>query len=369
MKVIFVELRMIRSNLYRNYDIAEIKQNGNEVEIWHVGKIVNAVEGFKLEIPNSLKGLIKIFYKREELDLSISELTGRVVFISQLGLQRKYPSFIEQIRKYDNFAWIGRITKQAPTSGWLNNSNIFQYLKRFVPIRYEYEPDVLLLATSKDVLRLKFPNDPKKIVIQHSEDYNEYIRLIETERPIDFPKNYVVFLDQMICHQPAVLASLGENFIDKEKYKRKLIGTLSEIQEILQLPILIAAHPESEKYPEYLASFPFKVIKSRSAELVKFSKLVVTHYSTAINFAVIYKKPILLLDFHEFNNHKLVKKAINNFQYTLDITKVFIDEKINKNDIKLSVNEDCYKHYFKKNIKEEDTIEELTYPYLLKLLE
>ena len=56
------------------------------------------------------------------------------------------------------------------------------------------------------------------------------------------------------------------------------------------------AHPRSnyEKHPELFKKY--KIIKGKTIDLVKNSKLVLMHCSTSVNYAVIYKKPIIILD-------------------------------------------------------------------------
>jgi len=67
------------------------------------------------------------------------------------------------------------------------------------------------------------------------------------------------------------------------------------MEEKLGLNVVIAAHPRShyEKLPDFLHGR--KVIRGKTVELVKDSKLVILHCSTAINFPVLYKKPMIFV--------------------------------------------------------------------------
>lgn len=77
--------------------------------------------------------------------------------------------------------------------------------------------------------------------------------------------------------------------------------------------IIIACHPRRNK--NSIKKFTKKkFFSNKTFELVAKSKFVIAHYSQSINFAVLLKKPILLLDSCDFNAHTLVRSlAVKKF--------------------------------------------------------
>jgi hypothetical protein len=63
------------------------------------------------------------------------------------------------------------------------------------------------------------------------------------------------------------------------------------------LPVIIAAHPRSEhlKLEELERLYRKKVIRGQTPQLVRDCSLVIAHMSTAINFAILFQKPILFV--------------------------------------------------------------------------
>ena len=76
-------------------------------------------------------------------------------------------------------------------------------------------------------------------------------------------------------------------------------GTLNkffyDLEEKFQIKVIIASHPKSkfEKKIPYLGNR--LAYENSSMELVKNCKYVITHQSTSLSYATIYKKPIFFI--------------------------------------------------------------------------
>ena len=81
--------------------------------------------------------------------------------------------------------------------------------------------------------------------------------------------------------------------------------------------LVIASHPRrSEKSIKRFIKK--KCFSNKTLELVAQSKLVIAHYSQSINFVVLLKKPLLLLDSDDFNSHTLTRSlAVRKFRSLL----------------------------------------------------
>ena len=65
-------------------------------------------------------------------------------------------------------------------------------------------------------------------------------------------------------------------------------------------------------------------------KLIRDSKLILSHQSQALHWAVYFKKPIILIDFENFNKISAYNSLLMNFyEKKLDLTRVRIDQNYN----------------------------------------
>lgn len=112
--------------------------------------------------------------------------------------------------------------------------------------------------------------------------------------PINTTDNYIVFLDQYLpYHSDCVLSN--EKSLSPLEYYTSLNSFFSCVEAFWGIPVVIAAHPSANKYREKNPFAGRKIYYDQTAELVKASTLVLAHYTTAISYVVINKKPMILL--------------------------------------------------------------------------
>jgi len=163
-----------------------------------------------------------------------------------------------------------------------------------------------------------------------------WARQIEADKTTINKNKYAVFLDGGIGDLPdrkILNLKVADNI---DKYHDELKQVFGKIENDTGLPVVISLHPKSS-YNEEQHQRLFgdrMILKGRSPELVKNSDLVLVHYSTAVSFAVIFKKPILFLTCDALQQHSdghLVEisaswfnqKAINISKSTLNDGKLF----------------------------------------------
>jgi hypothetical protein len=214
------------------------------------------------------------------------------------------------------------------------NINLFSYFKRFInsPISYlkkisffnfyRINPDYLMIVNKSYVKNLDFKISPNtKIILAHSFDYNRYLEGRNTiKNKLSNKQNYAVFLDEGVTGHPDYEYLNLNPFCKKDIYFEEINNFFTKLEDSLNLKIFIAGHPKV-RYSHENNIFNKKIINNKTLELVKNSKLVLSHMSTSINFAVIYKKPIIFLDSDNYNlefrnqiklhSHHLKSKLIN----------------------------------------------------------
>lgn len=199
---------------------------------------------------------------------------------------------------------------------------------------------------------------PIKIIETHCLDYD---LVLENKNFKNTMKNkYVVFIDQYILNHSDFLRTNTKINIEADKYYKELNTLFHQIEKYKKYKVIIAAHPRAE-IAEYKKLFNGRdIVYGNSIQLVKYCEFAMTHYSTAINFAIIYKKPILFLSNNEFNFANL-NMYVKGFSNLLNQVYINLSCSYDIQNMLIKVDNHRYKEYeikyIKKNNKEKNTYE------------
>jgi hypothetical protein len=133
----------------------------------------------------------------------------------------------------------------------------------------------------------------------HSFDYNSILPL----RNQEICKDTIVFIDTGINgSNPDFSMFSVKRFVTKKKYHISMVRVFSILEKYFNASVIIAGHPKVnyEKEP-----YPFgqrEVQTGKTAELIRDCKIVVSHGSTADSFAVLWRKPLLLITTNEIES-------------------------------------------------------------------
>jgi len=206
---------------------------------------------------------------------------------------------------------------------------------------------------------------PIKIIETHCLDYD--LVLASENFKNTMKTKYVVFIDQYILNHSDFLRTNNKINIEADLYYKELNILFNEIEKHKKYKVIIAAHPRAE-ITEYKKLFNGReIVHGNSIQLVRYCEFAMTHYSTAINFAIIYKKPILFLSNNELSMANL-DIYIKGFSNILNQTYINLSSSYNIQNILIKIDEDRYKEYeikyIKKNNKEKNTYEIFEYSYI-----
>ena len=96
----------------------------------------------------------------------------------------------------------------------------------------------------------------------------------------------------------------------------------------------------------------FEVVFNQTANIIKNSSLVVTHDSTVIAMAVLFKKPILFVIMDKLARTRVESFSINDFAKSLNKDVINIDDSYSLDNIDFfQIDENAYKKYFEDFIK------------------
>jgi hypothetical protein len=218
----------------------------------------------------------------------------------------------------------------------------------------------------------KYQLNPANVVSIHSFDYDRYLNYIRGEKELFFPnEKVIVFLDQMLATHCDFGKSVSFSPVTAENYLPALNNFFDILERKLGMKVVIAASPRAdyENKPNIFGSR--RIVSGKTLEVVAESALVLAHTTTAMSFAVLFDKPILMLTTKEMSEATGYANFLDNMAASLKLMPLCIDnaEEINKfhfeNYTQWPRNYNDYKY---KYVMTENTEDKLTWEILLETL-
>jgi len=246
----------------------------------------------------------------------------------------------------------------APSCGTINLKNrlkkIFNPLSYYRAIKsrvitwyiksFYTSPDILVASGESSVEKYA-GQEGIEVILAHSMDYDIYLAHEKTKKN----NQHMVFIDiDIISHADYV--NLGiEPPATVEKYYPVLNRFFDNVEKITGQEIIIASHPRAN---HFLVSKNYNgrsVIMNKTAELIRDSSIVFFHGSTAINFAVLWKKPVVSLTSEELEKSWL-RDQIESQSQAIGSQKISID--------RVAVSQEKIKKWMQVDIKKYDNYKE-----------
>lgn len=181
---------------------------------------------------------------------------------------------------------LGRLLANGPiqASKRLTQALAWRWTERLI------RPGLVVVSSRKSVVP---SGNDYETVQAHNLDYDIYLGLKSVEMPSE---DYAVFIDQDLCSHPNFLFANMPFFVTPSRYFPTLCQGLRRISELLNVGVRIAAHPRaSYRYRGADCFEGLPVEYGKTAELIRSCRLVLCHFSTAAQFAVLFKKPVVFL--------------------------------------------------------------------------
>ena len=190
----------------------------------------------------------------------------------------------------------------------------------------------------------------KKLIYAASAEYSNFLY---NKKKI-FNRKYAIFSETNLFEHPDDFYKIGKKIISKQLYE-KINLFFDRFCLFTGLDLIISAHPTSNDM-KLQKLFPnYRVIKGKTADLLRKSQMLININSSNFALAVLYKKPILHFTSNQINDH------VNNRDITSIISKklaspyIDIDNFINNkkilNNKLFVVNKKKYQMYIDKYIK------------------
>ena len=235
------------------------------------------------------------------------------------------------------------------------------FKKKFIILINSYVVDTVIFA-GKKLQNIDFNiKTVKKILYSHTYDYNSYLELKGKNNRV-IKNNYIVYIDQNLISHPDFFIKKKNPYVDENFYP-KINNFLFQLKKKYGYDIKIALHPKNntKKNP-----FPNKknCFIDKTPELIKNCKHVIMHYSTAVSYGVIYKKPITFITTDQLNMNR-PGALITKLSMELNSQLINID-RVHNFIIRKNFDKKKYNNYMNQYIKHPKSNNENSWTYLLK---
>lgn len=219
--------------------------------------------------------------------------TGASRIIADLGSIPDFPNevasgFLARVMAITGGGWFSWIEKASKK---LNAAFTGRFAK----------PNFVLVSGKRSLESALSAGFEHEIVRAHNFDYDRYLNLrAARDRHVSASRGFAVFLDQDVAFHPEFAYENLTPYVTPAEYFPTICAGLRRIASKLDLDAQVAAHPRASyqhRDLDYFESIP--VALNKTAELISACKVVVGHTSTALQFAVLFKKPIIFVTTNE----------------------------------------------------------------------
>ena len=363
-RVIFLVQSAFNLRDYRRFGIEILQQNSFKVEVWDVSPVLypNLYPDYTPLGSFRYDGLI-LFHDKSNLYSKVSGLKSSDfvmnIIVYNFTSFKIYRALSKSAADYAVF-----MAGALPTIS-SGKSKFFFYLKKLRSLTFKKVLDIifprlpfrwfgiksakLILAGGKKSLVYRYPVTVNTEVLwAHALDYDLYLK---EKNILLVDRRIAVFLDiHLPFHSDAIYFKVKSS-VSADKYYPLLNKFLNLVEKQLGLKVIIAAHPLSnyEESPDYFDGR--KHIKGQTISLVKQSRLVLCHHTTALSFANLFYKPVVFLTSSELDKD-YEGPYINMMAEWFGKKPIFIDRDNNIDwNFELSVPKEHYYNYRQAYIK------------------
>jgi hypothetical protein len=270
-----------------------------------------------------------------------------VLYINPFPIPQHY---YKAAKKYSHY--LKKITRIPLKQMIFTISN--KFLLRHYPFLGVKPATLCLLGGTKSIDFLNAPIDATtQRIWMHSLDYDLFLQENRNKEPVD--QNLCVFIEAYFPSDPDRYYHDATNVFDPgEDYYKDIRNFFETVEKKMGYRIIVAEHPK--KHPD-LNNAEYgdrETICGNTANLVKKARFVLSHDSNAINYAILFKKPIIFL-----TSQKIEKTSngenINTIAAALGKNVIYIDS-LSDLDLnnELTYDEQLYDKYIREYIKNSD---------------
>ncbi len=327
MKIIYLLINRFNERDYHRFGFKILETNGHKVEAWDcINLIYSNINGLN-EIRNTtrIESYVKQFTNFDQLNESINRLESNTIVvllgnINEFGFSKIIRKFNKRKIKYGIVYLANLPNIQVPYSLKIflcikNPKILFDKIKiniRFkdkLNLHTEINPDFILFSgkSIKKKIDKIYPKVKTKISVP-SFDFDYYFKEINNIEVKE--SNYAVFIDEDNLNHPDLIYHNTSLNVNDKYYLDDLNNYFEKFESMTNLKVLIAGHPKGN-YEKKNNNFNGRnIILNSTKELIKNSRVVLTHCSTSISYAILAKKPIIFLNSSKYRG---------DYQYLIEV--------------------------------------------------
>ena len=302
--IVFIVESYFSERDYLRFGIDILKSRGETVSVWDVSQLSQkekrSISSFDQHIiiqskahlkklTQNLKNVDFVFpvlaldFRNLYIWRNISQKTCKLVYMQLVGIPK-----LEFKKKGGRLFNFFKNSLNEPL--YFLDMLVYRMARKYFAVR---DYDLYLLAGEKSK-QPSFSED--KIIWATSLDY----RLFK-ENPDLGERNHIVFLDEYEPFHPD-FKKYSIKTISPEPYYDELNEFFSFLEKKYELPVVVAAHPHVENLDLYKKYFNNrKVVSGQTVKLIRDSWAVVAHTSTAMQIAMLYERPIVIITTNQMN--------------------------------------------------------------------
>jgi len=212
---------------------------------------------------------------------------------------------------------IRHILQRSFEIDWLN-SVIARLPPRWLGIR---TADFVVRGGAKSVLPHRLIAPGTRVIAAHSMDYERYRAL-----PSAKAGRFAVFIDEYLPFHPDLALLNTDSPEPPELYFANLRALFDKVERDLGLPVVIAANPRADYAGRPGLFGDRKLVQHATGRLVAESALVIAHRSTAIGFAVMASKPLMIAATRAIYRHSAHRPVFDAISAALNKPITFYDD-------------------------------------------
>lgn len=314
-KIIFIRYLHLTEKTYTDFFMSDLISNGFQLEYWDISTLIFKND-YNQEDSSALltvrkfqtyKELSQAIRMEKQYDKPDTTLFIPLMYFDQLvskvfryltiyhcpviGFGRDMyavpptPLIKDKIR-HITFTRVLNKVKRIKLKQWINWGLIKTYSTCFVSGSQGFR--ALGVLSSQSISQLK------AIPINCS-DYDTSLSIRQQGRLIEVP--YILFLDTYLPFHPD-FKLLSLKTLPPDEYYPIMNCFFDRLEQQTGFPVVIAAHPKALKYKEFNYYNGRSVFFNDTARLSKDAECVLAQFSTSINFAIAFEKPMLFVTSH-----------------------------------------------------------------------
>ena len=375
-KLIFILENFFTKREFDKYEIQFFLDNKINVEIWDITEFTNVNFNKLIKPKDEIEGnFIKKIKNYNELKNAFDNLSSESLIAAYISLNINNFLVFKLLSKYkvDYFTRSGASITHHPQFAkqtfkkkikffFKKRPRLFiQYFLNFflkitpfkmfgisnVPIYFKDSK----VADIKKSLSKKLLGKNTKIILSHHRDYDVYLKCKNNNENKN--KCDAVFLDVNFGFHNDYITY--EEHTDPKKWYESLQVFFDFLKEKYAINTTVCAHPRSNgEINNLIKGYP--IIKNKTPDMVKNCNFVMCQSSTAINFAALFKKPLIFIYNHVAINSN--KSKVNHAGQVDFFAKQFNKRPINIENLKnfdlkkeLEIDKSSYNEFISKYIK------------------